>query len=307
MKNIFTAYKQIEQVLRCLTTIAEQANEGIAVVDLDSSIWFVNEAWAWMHGYKTNDELIGKQLNIFHTEEQMELGVIPLFEEAKRCGQIEGTVEHIKSDGTVFPAQTKMILVEDEASNTNGLIIFATNIRQHAILQEATVENLERVKYLSERMTQFQKLLGECLEAGESLAKQTGELQANNETLLQQISESDQSLQRPLEQHSEQIEHNEAQETTTNQQPEEDHPECQMSEEVSAEGSEAIGISRSPTKLPSAKELSQAAKLASRLSESIDSNVQGEPENNQEELKHRINQAISEEWMNAVQDYDHQQ
>lgn len=307
MKNIFTAYKQIEQVLRYLTTIAEQANEGIAVVDLDSSIWFVNEAWAWMHGYKTNDELIGKQLNIFHTEEQMESGVIPLFEEAKRCGQIEGTVEHVKSDGTVFPAQTKMILVADEASNTNGLIIFAVNIRQHTILQEATVENLERVKYLSERMTQFQKLLGECLEAGESLAKQTGELQANNETLLQQISESDQSPQRPLEQHSEQIEHHEAQETTTNQQPEDDNPECQKSEEASAEGSEAIEISKSPTKLPSAKELSQAAKLASRLSEPTDHDLQSENENNQGELESQINQAISEEWMQAVQNYDHQQ
>jgi len=218
MKNIFTAYKQIEQVLRCLTTIADQANEGIAVVDLvDSSIWFVNEAWAWMHGYKTNDELVDKQLNIFHTEEQMESGVIPLFEEAKRCGQIEGTVEHIKSDGTVFPVQTKIILVEDEASNANAFIVFADSIQQSTILQEATVENLERVKNLSERMTQFQKLLGECLEAGESLAKQTGELQANNETLLEQISESDQAPQRPLEQHSEQVEYHEAQETTINQ------------------------------------------------------------------------------------------
>jgi PAS domain S-box-containing protein len=217
MKNIFTAYKQIEQVLRYLTTIAEQANEGIAVVDLDSSIWFVNEAWAWMHGYKTNDELVGKQLNIFHTEEQMESGVIPLFEEAKRCGQIEGTVEHIKSDGTVFPVQTKIILVEDEASNANAFVVFADSIQKSTILQEATVENLERVKNLSERMTQFQKLLGECLEAGESLAKQTGELQANNETLLQQISESNQAPQRPIEQHSEQIEYHEAQETTINQ------------------------------------------------------------------------------------------
>jgi PAS domain S-box-containing protein len=307
MKNIFTAYKQIEQVLRYLTTIAEQTNEGIAVVDLDSSIWFVNEAWAWMHGYETNDELIGKQLNIFHTEEQMESGVIPLFEEAKRCGQIEGAVEHVKSDGTVFPTQTKMILVADEASNTNGLIIFAVNIRQHTILQEATVENLERVKYLSERMTQFQKLLGECLEAGESLAEQTGELQANNETVLQQINEPDQSPpQRPLEQHSEQIEHHEAQETTTNQQPVDNNPECRKSEEASAEDSDTIEISKSPTKLPSAKELSQAAKLTSRLSEPTDHNLQSEPEDNQEELKHRINQAISEEWMHTVQKYDNQ-
>ena len=55
MQNVFTAYKQIEQILRYVTTIAEQTDEGIVVVDLDSSILFVNEAWTYMHDYKTND------------------------------------------------------------------------------------------------------------------------------------------------------------------------------------------------------------------------------------------------------------
>ena len=307
MQNVFTAYKQIEQILRYLTAIAEQTNEGIVVVDLDSNLQFVNEAWAWMHGYQTKDELVGKQLSIFHTEEQMKSDVIPLFEKIKSCGQIEGTVEHIKSDGTVFPTHTKMILVEDEAGNTNGVIIFAANIRQHTILQEATVENLERVKHLSERITQFQRLLGECLEAGESLAKQTGELQANNEMLLQQMSESDQSPQRPVEQQPEHVVHHEAQEITSNQRPEDKNPECRKSEVASAEDSEAIERSKGPTKLPNAKELSQAAKLASHLSGPADHNLQSENENNQQELESHINRAISEEWMEAVQKYDHQQ
>jgi len=307
MQNVFTAYKQIEQTLRYLVTIAEQTNEGIVVVDSDSSLRFVNEAWAWMHGYKTKEELIGKQLSIFHTEEQIEADVIPLFEKVKHDGQIEGTVEHIKSDGTVFPTQTKMILVEDEAGNTSGVIVFAANIRQHTILQEATVENLERVKHLSERIIQFQKLLGECLEAGECLAKQTGELQANNEILLQQMSESDQSPQGPAEQQPEHIVHHEAQETTSNQQPEDKNPECRKSEEASAENSEPIEESKSSIKLPNAKELGQAAKLASRLSGSPGHNFQSGHEDNQEELESHINRAISEEWMQAVQKYDRQQ
>ena len=304
MQNVFTAYKQIEQTLKYLVTIAEQTNEGIVVVDSDSSLQFVNEAWAWMHDYKTKDELIGKQLSIFHSEEQIKSNVIPLFEKIKSCGQIEGTVEHIKSDGTVFPTQTKMILVEDEAGNTNGIIIFAANIRQYTILQEATVENLERARHLSERIIQFQKLLGECLEAGECLAKQTGELQANNETLLQQISESNQSPQRPVEQHPEHTVHHTAQETTTNQPPEDKNPECCKTKEASAENSEPIERSESSIKLPNATEFGQTAKLASRLSESPDHNIQSEHEDNREELESQINRAISEEWMHAVQKND---
>ena len=304
MQNVFTAYKQIEQTLKYLVTIAEQTNEGIVVIDSDSNLQFVNETWAWMHGYETKDELIGKELSIFHTEEQIKSNVIPLFEKIKSCGQIEGTVEHIKSDGTMFPTQTKMILVEDEAGNTNGIIILAANIQQHKILQEATVENLERAKHLSERIIQFQKLLGECLEAGECLAKQTGELQANNETLLQQISESNQSPQRPAEQHPEHTVHDTAQETTTNQPPEDKNPECCKTKEASAENSEPIERSESSIKLPNATEFGQAAKLASRLSESPDHNIQSEHEDNQEELESQINRAISEEWMHAVQKND---
>ena len=306
MQNVFTAYKQIEQILRYVTTIAEQTDEGIVVVDLDSSILFVNEAWTYMHDYKTNDELIGKQLSIFHTEEQMESDVIPLFEKVKSSGQIEGTVEHIKSDGTAFPTHTKMILVEDGASNTNGIIIFAANIEQHTILQEATVENLKRIEQLSELITQFQKLFGECLEAGEYLAEQTGELQANHEILLQHVSKPDQSQQRP-EQHSEQIVDDQAQETITNQQPEDKNPDCWETNEAPVENSEPTEGSKSPIKLPNPKELGQAAKLTSRLSEIPDQTLQSEHEDNQEEIESQINRAISEEWMHAVHKHDGQQ
>lgn len=60
MQNVFTAHKRIEQILmqnvfaahkrKYLAMIAEQANEGIAVVNLDGSLRFVDETWVGMHG-----------------------------------------------------------------------------------------------------------------------------------------------------------------------------------------------------------------------------------------------------------------
>jgi PAS domain S-box-containing protein len=252
MQNVFTAYKQIEQTLRYLSMIAEQANEGIVVVDLDGSLRFVNEAWAGMHGYKTKDELIGKQLSLFHTKEQMETDVTAL---------LEDTVEHIKRDGTVFPAKTKMILVLDEAGETTGLIVFAADIDQSTKLQETTVGNLKQIKNLSERIIRLRKLFGECLEAGECLAEQTGELQANNEILLQQMSESDQSPRRP-----ERILHGKAQETTADQRREDTNPEHRQSIEEPAESSEPMVRSKRSRKLLNTKELGEVAELARRLS-----------------------------------------
>jgi len=265
MQNVFTAHKQIEQTLRYLSTIAEQANEGIVVVDLDGSLRFVNEAWIGMHGYKTKEELIGKQLSLFHTKEQMKTDVIALLEETKRCGQLEGTVEHIKSDGTVFPAQTKMILVGDEAGKATGLIVFAADIGQRTKLQETTVGNLKQVKHLSERITRLRKLFGECLEVGECLAEQTGELQANNEILLQQMSELDQSPRRP-EQYPEPIVHQKAQGTTTNQRREDTNSEHRQFKEAPAESSEPMVRSKRSSKLLNTKELGEVAELARRLS-----------------------------------------
>jgi PAS domain S-box-containing protein len=281
--------------------IAEQVNDGIVVVDSDGCLRFVNEAWVVMHGYKTKDELIGRQLSLFHAKEQMKTDVTALLEEAKRCGQSEGTVEHIKSDGTVFPAQTKIVLVRDEAGNATGLIIFAADIGQRTKLQETTVENLKRAKHLSEQIIRLRKLLGECLEIGEYLAEQTGELQADNEILRQQMTKLAQSLRRP-----EQIVHGKAQVTTTNQLLEDTNPEHRQPEETSAESSELMVKSKKSRELLDNKELGEAAELARRLSGPPNHNLQSEHEDNQEELERRINRAISAEWMQAVQEYARQ-
>jgi PAS domain S-box-containing protein len=245
--------------------IAEQSNEGIVVVDSDGCLRFVNEAWVVMHGYKTKDELIGRQLSLFHTKEQMKTDVTALLEEIKRRCQSEGTVEHIKSDGTVFLAQTKIVQVKDETGKATGFIIFATDIGQHTELQETTVENLKWVKHLSERIIRLRKLLGECLEVGEYLAEQTGELQANNEILRQQMTKMDQSPRRPG-QYPAQIVHRKAQVTTTNQLLEDTNPEHRQSEEAPAESSGLMVKSKKSRKLLDTKELMEVAELARRLS-----------------------------------------
>jgi PAS domain S-box-containing protein len=64
MHNIITLHKQITRALWCLSKIAEQAGEGIAVLDLNGTIRFVNAAWAIIHGYNTRHELVGKKIGV---------------------------------------------------------------------------------------------------------------------------------------------------------------------------------------------------------------------------------------------------
>jgi len=277
MQNVFTTHKQIEQTLRHLSIVAdmaaEKANEGIVVADLNCNLLFVNEAWCGMHGYKSKNELIGKQLSLFHKKEQMKTDVVPLLEKTKCCGQIEDTIEHIKNNGTVFATQTKMILVEDGTGKASGFIIFAANTSQSPKLKDTTVKNLKQIKHLSKRIAQLRTLFGECREIGECLAEQTGELQANNEILLQKMSELDKSPRLP-EQYSEQILPWKVQETITNQLPEDTNPEQRQPKEAPAKSSEQMVKSKRSIKLPDAKELGDVAELARRLSELSSHNIQ---------------------------------
>jgi len=168
MGNIFTEFRQVELMLRRLTMIAELASEGIVVVDLNGIIRFVNKAWAKMHGYDTRNELVGKHINMFHTEEQMKTTVIPFIEEVKHRGQLAGPVEHLRRDGTLFPMETKMTLVKDEQGKAVGLIVFVIDMTEQRQVEE-------------------------------HLKQQTTELTAVNEKLRREISEHEQEEKELLE------------------------------------------------------------------------------------------------------------
>jgi PAS domain S-box-containing protein len=114
MDDIIAADKQIEQILQQITVIPEQIADGIVVIDLAGTVRFFNPAWATMHGYDAAEELIGRHISEFHTEEQMKTLVADFIEETKRRGQLAGPIEHMRSDGTVFCSQTKMTTSRDK-------------------------------------------------------------------------------------------------------------------------------------------------------------------------------------------------
>ena len=66
---------------------------------MDGYIEFANNSWAKNHGYKL-DELTGKHLSIFHTEEQLENQVIPFNEILMEKGGNQGEVDHKRKDGS---------------------------------------------------------------------------------------------------------------------------------------------------------------------------------------------------------------
>ena len=107
-----TERKRAEEELIKFKTIADEANYGTAIVDLEGNLIYINRHYAWLHQYKPK-ELIGKNLSIFHTEEQMKR-VNNLNNRLKADGAYYAEeVWHKKKDGTVFPTMMNATTIKD--------------------------------------------------------------------------------------------------------------------------------------------------------------------------------------------------
>ena len=120
-----TDRKRVEQELRNFKTIADQANYGCAIHDCQGYLTYVNEAFARMHGF-FSQEVIGKNLSVFHDDEQME-HVNGLLEQLKREGGFEfQEVWHVKKDGTAFLTLMSASVIRD--ADGTPLFLSATAI-----------------------------------------------------------------------------------------------------------------------------------------------------------------------------------
>jgi PAS domain S-box-containing protein len=98
----------------------EQSSEGIAVSDLDGNLEYLNHSFAKMHGYSA-EELIGKNLSIFHTAQQMP-SVKKANKQIKKTGSFKGVIWHVTHDGTEFPTAIDSSLVWDNRGNPIAMV-----------------------------------------------------------------------------------------------------------------------------------------------------------------------------------------
>lgn len=129
-----TERKLNDEQLHLLSSIIDQSNEGIALVDLDGNLIFLNNAFALMHGYIAED-LIDKHLSIFHNADQM-----PAVDAANKkiieTGGFNGEIWHARRDGSVFPSLMHNSLFYNEAGKPAGIVATLRDITQKKIVEE---------------------------------------------------------------------------------------------------------------------------------------------------------------------------
>lgn len=139
-----------EEAMHMLERAVEQSIDGIAVADLAGNMQFINEAWANLHGYEVF-ELLGYDLTIFHTPEQMRDQVQPLMDRVQKEGAYSAEIEHRRRAGATFPTWQTATCLQDPEGGPIGFVFIVRDITERKNQEE------ER-RRLEERVRQAEKL-----------------------------------------------------------------------------------------------------------------------------------------------------
>ena len=127
--------------LNLISRAVEQSSEGVAVTDLNGNLLYLNDTFAKMHGYSP-EEIVGKNLSIFHTPEQM-----PSVEEANRylneTGMFSGEMWHVRRNGAVFPTLMNNSILRDDTAMPIGMIGTVRDITEYKLVEETLRETEE--------------------------------------------------------------------------------------------------------------------------------------------------------------------
>ncbi len=127
--------KDIERTLREFKAIVDKVNYAFAITDSDGILEYVNEYIAEVHGYK-REELTGKHMSIFHTEEQM-LDARDIRKKVSMSGMYDGfEVMHLHRDGHEFPMLMSGMAIYDEKGKIKGYAATGIDITQLKKAQE---------------------------------------------------------------------------------------------------------------------------------------------------------------------------
>ena len=148
-----TERKQAEEELRVLSAVTEQTIEGIALADLEGNLQFVNTAWLAMHGYGKQEELLGKSLTIFHTEDQIQNEVLPFNKIVKQHGYNSGEVGHKRKDGSTFPTLMTCSVLKDEQGKPFALAGITQDITERKRAEEELQKHRDHIEEVVEERT----------------------------------------------------------------------------------------------------------------------------------------------------------
>ena len=128
--------KRAAETLKQQTDAMEAAIDGMALLDANRSFISVNKAHAKIYGYDCAGDLLGKSWQILYTEEELQRFDREIMPELQRSGQWQGRSVGRKKDGTTFPKELSLNVLD-----TNGMICVVRDITERKQAEENLVKS----------------------------------------------------------------------------------------------------------------------------------------------------------------------
>ncbi len=139
-------HKKKEDQIRTLSSAVEQSIDGIAIGNMESTLTYVNDAFAQMHGY-TPQEMVGMNVVHLHNEEQMN-EYRRKMDQVKEKGSWMGEIGHIRKDGQPFPTYMAFTLLKDDRGNPAGVLEVIRDITDRKKAEEQIKASLKEKEIL---------------------------------------------------------------------------------------------------------------------------------------------------------------
>jgi PAS domain S-box-containing protein len=140
-----TQRKQSEETLQRQLAAVEAAQEGIAILDRHGKYIYLNSSHLNLYGYNSTGEILGHLWQELYYPEEVARFERDIFPILYQNGSWRGEATGKKLDGTTFPQELSLTLIED-----GGLICVCRDISDRQAREEALRHSEERFRNLIE-------------------------------------------------------------------------------------------------------------------------------------------------------------
>lgn len=146
VRTDITDLKKSELLLRNRLTAIEAAEEGIAITDSEGNFVYMNAEHLRMFGFESLDQIAGKSWKTLYSPETATFIETECFPVLLRDGSWRGNADGLHKDGTSFPQEVSLTLLDD-----GGLICATRDITER-------IESEKQQMLLRDQFNEAQKM-----------------------------------------------------------------------------------------------------------------------------------------------------
>jgi PAS domain S-box-containing protein len=141
-----------QQEIKQFKLAIDSAFSGMVITDLNGKITYANKKMIEQWGYRTADEIIGKETHTFwenssHAKENME----KLLHEGFMVDELNA----LRKDGSTFRARLSTNIIQDKTGKPIALLGWCNDISEEYEFRESFKQNLDQQKVVSELSTDY--------------------------------------------------------------------------------------------------------------------------------------------------------